>query len=249
MNKKFKIIIISSLLLMFISAFFYTLFTSSYLNISEIVVNINEGEIPPSIEEYINSYNNKNMFKIDCKEIDKYIERNALIESSKTKITISKKIIINLKKREVNAIIETIDKKNYAILSDKKLYLIDKRDISILNNNILLIEMNNTVLNSLINNSEIIKFQQFINIIKLLDQYCYLISSVKYDNNVKNSFGFFNLKLNNNYTLIRIREEVDSCLVEKAIELSQEINLNLHDNMILDVYHEAIIERNMPLGG
>ncbi len=249
MNKKNKIIIISSIVFIFLTLFIYTMINSSYLTISSIEVICDEDEIPPSIVKYITSFDNMNIFRVNCDEIDDYIEKNAFIDSSKSKITIAKKLIITLKKVKVNAIIKSIDNNNYAIISGNRIFKVNENDYSLIDSNLLLIEMNNKVLNSLLNNNDLNKFKQFIKNMDTLNEYCYLISSVKYDNNVNNSFGFFKLKLNNDSTLIRIREEVDSLIIKKAINLSQEINVNTEDYIVLDVYHEAIVQRNVSLGG
>lgn len=249
LNKKNKLIITSSILFIFLTLLFYSMFNSKYLTIVDIEVIVDQGEIPPSIYDYIKKYNHMNIFRINCKEIDSYIENNAFIDQSKSKITIGKKLIIDLKKIKVDAIIKSIDNNNYAIISDNEIFKVIEKDYSLIDSNLLLIEMNNKVLNSLLNNNNINKFKHFIENMDTLYEYCYLISSVKYDNNINNSFGFLELKLNNDTTLIRIRNEVDSLIIKKAIELSQELSANNKEDTVLDVYHEAIIKRNLSLGG
>ncbi|MGD1821193.1 MAG: hypothetical protein ACPKM0_00320 [Pleomorphochaeta sp.] len=249
MTKKFKMVIISSILFMFVFLLFFSMFNSEYLIIDDIIVTVDKGDIPPSIKTYLKKYQSRNIFKINCKLLDTKMEDNAFIYSAKSKISIGKKLIINLKKNEVNAIIKTIDNENYAILSNKNMYLVDDEDKSLLDSNLLLIEMDNNVFNSLLVNENLNKFEYFINNIDILYDYNYLISSVKYDNNIKNSFGFFELKLNNNNTIIRVREEVDFSLIKSAIKISQELISSSEKYTVLDVYDEAIIKRKLSLGG
>lgn len=247
MTKNNKILISSIIIIMAVLSIFFALFNSPYLNVNEIEVTIDKGEIPPSIKILLNNYNNKNIFRINCEKLQNQIETNSLISSAKVKITITKKLRINLKKTQVDAIINIIGKDEYAILSNKGLYRINKNDNSIIDNQLIQIDMEENVLNSLLKESNLSRFNKFIANLDLLNDSSYLISSVKYDNNVNNSFGFFRLKFKNTDTIIRVREEVNTQVLKTAIEFAlNDVNNN---NKVLDVYHRAIIDRNSSFGG
>ncbi|NCD04970.1 MAG: FtsQ-type POTRA domain-containing protein [Spirochaetia bacterium] len=247
LTKSKKILLSSIIILMAISSIFFALFNSQYLNINSIEVTIDQGEIPPSLKIILNNYNDKNIFRINCEKIQKQIENNPFIASAKVKITLSKKLRISLKKTQVDAIIRIIGKDEYAILSNKGLYRINNNDNSIIDNQLIQIEMDENVLNSLLKESNLSRFNKFIDNLDLLNDSSYLISSVKYDNNVNNSFGFFRLEFKNTNTIIRVREEVNTQLLKTAIELA--LNGATNNKKVLDVYHRAIIERNSSFGG
>lgn len=249
LTKKIKIIITSSIFCLSMFIIFISLFNSQYLNIKNIEVEIGEGNVPPTIINYLKKYNNENIFRINCTDIKNDIEKNPFIESAKVKITVSKKMRINLKKTEVNAIIKVIDNETYALLRDKGIFLIDKDDNSIIDNHLIAIEMESSLLNSLLINENLGKFNILVQNLQLLNDSSYLISSVKYDNNVNNSFGFFRLELENTNTVIRVREDVNTQLLKKAIDLATEVGVNREQITVLDVYHGAIIERSSPFGG
>ncbi len=250
MTKALKYSLYFILSLIIILLLLYFLSNSESFEIKEVVVKIDKGEIPPSIINYSKEFNHKNIFKINTSIIDSYNKDNAFILDSKTKISISKKLIISLKKNEVDAIIRKIETEDYYLLSGEGVNSIENIDKSIIDNNLLLIEANENVIDSLAHVDKINKFQDFINYIDILYDYHYLISSVKYDNNVNNSFGFFELKLKNrDNILIRIRDKVDTTMIEKALKLSQSINSEEKNDKVLDVYHGAIVLRNMSFGG
>ena len=245
---KYSLYIILSSLIIFLFLFFLS--NSKSFEINEVIVKIDKGEIPPSIIKFSKEFKHKNILKINSSKIDCINETNAFILESKTKITISKKLIISLKKNEVDAIIKKIESDDYYLLRNESMKYIETIDKSIIDNNLLLIEVNDNVIESLVQNEELIKFHNFINYIDILYDYHYLISCVKYDNNVNNSFGFFELKLKNkNNILIRVRDKVDTTMIENALKLSQSINSDEKNNKVLDVYHGAIVLRNLSFGG
>eukprot|EP00831_Metopus_contortus_P026781 TRINITY_DN22697_c0_g1_i1.p1 TRINITY_DN22697_c0_g1~~TRINITY_DN22697_c0_g1_i1.p1 ORF type:complete len:279 (+),score=24.73 TRINITY_DN22697_c0_g1_i1:418-1254(+) len=242
LTKNKKILMSSIIIFIAIFSIFVALFNSQYLNIDTIEVTIDQGEIPPSLKQLLNNYNDKNIFRINCEKLQKQIENNPFIASAKVKITISKKLRINLKKTQVDAIIRIIGKDEYAILSNKGLYRINNNDNSIIDNQIIQIEMDENVLNSLLKESNLSRFNKFIDKLDLLNDSSYLISSVKYDNNVNNSFGFFRLEFKNTNRIIWFCEEVNTQLLKTPNELA--LNGAKKNTKVLDVYHRAIIQRN-----
>ncbi|MDC7242715.1 MAG: FtsQ-type POTRA domain-containing protein [Sphaerochaetaceae bacterium] len=249
MTKKNKVIMISLIIMMGIFSIFIILFNSSNLNLEKIEISIDEGEVPPSVISYAKKYENINIFKINLEEIRNTIEENPFVDSAKVKITLSKNLRISLKKVKVNAIIYEIENKSYAILSDEGIFSVDNEDKSLIDNHLVIIEMQQNVLNALLKQKDFNKFNNLVANLDILNDFSYLISRVKYDNNVNNSFGFFKLELENTNTVIRVREQVDSHLLIKAIEFAQKNDFNKESQTVLDVYHGAIIERNLPLGG
>ncbi len=249
MTKRNKVIIISLIVIMGIFSIFIILFNSSNLNLEKIEISIDEGDVPSTVVSYLEKYENRNIFKINLNEIISTIENNPFVDSAKAKITLSKNLRISLKKVQVNAIIYEIENKSYAILSDKGIFRVNNEDKSLIDNHLIIIEMKQNVLNALLKQKDFNKFNTLVDNLDLLNDFSYLISSVKYDNNVNNSFGFFKLELENTNTVIRVREQVDSHLLMKAIELAQKYDFNKESQTVLDVYHGAIIERDLPLGG
>lgn len=249
LNKRNRTLILLSIVIVAIVLIFLLLYNSSYLNISQVIISCDEGETPPSVVKYLNKYNDMNILKINCGTIEDELELNPFIESAKATITISKKLRINLKKIKVNAIIHVIESNSYALLSEKGISKINEDDISLLDTHLITIEMLEDVLNALLKQDNLGKFNNFIEKLDLLNEFAYLISSVKYDNNVNNSFGFFELEIENTNTVIRVREQVSSQILLKAISFAQKGSLNKEEKTVLDVYHGAIIERYMPFGG
>ncbi len=249
LTKKNKITIVSIVVLMGISSIFIALFNSPYLNIKSIVVKVEDNHIPPTVVEYLNQYNNKNIFKINCEQIKKEVEKNPFIEKADVKITITKKLTISLIKTEVNAIMNNIEKNSYALLTKDGICIVDDKDKSLINTHLIVIEIKDDVLQALLKKSDLGKFNALVKNLELLNDSSYLISSVKYDNNINNSFGFFKLEFDNTNTEIRVREQVCEQLLLRAIEFAHTPNSNKEIKTVLDVYHEAIIERSMPLGG
>ncbi|MGD1820825.1 MAG: hypothetical protein ACPKOI_13250 [Pleomorphochaeta sp.] len=249
MTKKIKILIVSIISIMMICSMFYFLMNSQYMTIKQIEINIDEGDIPPTIISYLQSYKNKNIFKVDCTSIEKKLESNAFIAEARAKVSMSKKLVVNLNKTEVNAIIKTSVNNEVALICNNEIYKIEDEDRSIINNHLLTIEMTEQVFYSLLENNDIEKFDMLSNNIGLLNQYSYLISRVKYDNNVNNSFGFFELELNNTNMVIRFRDKVNALDIKGAIDFAQTLSINREKVTILDVYHGAIVQRNRPLGG
>jgi hypothetical protein len=249
LSNKSKILLSSIIVLFAISSIFVALFNSQYLNIRVIEVSVDRGEVPPSVINYLKIYENENIFRINTNSLKQALENNPFIESAKIKITVSKKMTINLIKTKVNAIIKVIEKDAFALLSEEGLFLIEKEDLSIVDTQLIVIEMKQHLLNSLLINEYLGKFSILVGNLDLLNDSYYLISSVKYDNNVNNGFGFFKLELANTNTVIRVRQRVNTQLLEKAIDLAQEKRVNDQSITVLDVYHGAIIERSRPFGG
>jgi hypothetical protein len=249
LTKKNKVIVTSLIIVMGILSIFIILFNSSNLNLEKIEISIDEGDVPSTVISYVKKYENNNIFKINLEEIKNTIEKNPFVDSANVKITLSKKLRISLKKVEVNAIIYEIENKSYAILSDEGIFRVNNEDKSLIDSHLVIIEMQQNVLNVLLKQKNFNKFNTLVDNLDLLNDFSYLISSVKYDNNVNNSFGFFKLELENTNTVIRVREQVDSHLLIKAIEFAQKNDFSNESQTVLDVYHGAIIERNLPLGG
>ena len=249
MIKKNKIIILSSLFAISITIIFTLLYNSAYLNISQVIISCDQGSVPPSIVKYLDKYNNMNILKINCETVRQDLELNPFIESAKVEITVSKKMRISLKKIKVNAIIHVIEGNSYALVSEKGIFKVDNEDIILLDTHFITIEMLESVLNALLKQKDLGKFNNLVEYLDILNESAYLISSVKYDNNVNNSFGFFELEIENSNTVIRVREQVGAQILLKAISFAQKVGLNKDTKTVLDIYHGAIIERYLPFGG
>ncbi len=237
---KYVLIIILTILMTFC---FIALRKSDRLKIDKVEIIADDDKIPQSIYEYLESIKGQNILFLNKNRVETNIKNNSLIESIQIKREFPKKLIIYLKKSQVNGILLYNDAKmGYAILVDNKVLKINSEDVDSLSKDLLVVECNEDSLKSLLNNDDISLFSQQFNI--LSDNY-HLISNVYYSNRENVNDGFFDVSLNGINATLRFRETFDETEFKTALKLANTLvsSHNGENNIILDVYHGAIVER------
>lgn len=234
------LIILLTILLTFL---FVVLRKSDKLKIEKVEIVCDNGKVPQSIYEYLDSFKGQNILFLNKKTIETNLFNNPLIESIQIKREFPKKLIFYLKKRQVNAILHYNDANiGYAILANDKVMKINNEDVDSLSKELLIIDCDYDSMNLLMSSDNISSFNQELNII--MNNF-HLISSVYYCNRGNVNDGFFEIKLNGINALLRFREFFDEVEFRTALTMANNIESShsSDNNIILDLYHGAIVER------
>ncbi|MBK5199941.1 MAG: FtsQ-type POTRA domain-containing protein [Spirochaetaceae bacterium] len=216
---------------------------SDRLKIEKVEIICDKDKVPKSVYDYLDSLKGQNILFINKKTIETKVKNNPVIESIQIKREFPKKIIFYLKKRQVNVILRYNNGNiGSAILANARVMSINNEDVDSLSKGLIIIECDQDSLNLLIDSENISSFNKEFNII--LANY-HLISSVYYCNRGSVEAGFFEIKLNDINALLRFREFFDEAEFRTALIMANNIESShsVDTNIILDVYHGAIVER------
>lgn len=247
MSKRLFLLILSFFILSLMAFSIIALYNSDKYKIETIEISVNEGSVPLSTITEVEKYKGENLIFLERKYIISTLLNNPLIESIQIKREFPKKMRIYLIKSQVNAIMKITDGNQilWNILVGNKILPIVEADLKSLGGNIITVECNSETAQILNDNLLRDNKKLFLESIRVINNNSYLISNIKYDNNVKNNSGVFEITLKDLKTVLRFKKGLDEEIFVNSFNLANQLfdGEIKEQKTILDIYHGTVVER------